>query len=205
MKAILTILMILIPILSWSQNENLSPPGQVKEWHFPIQHGELTITLSSFQNQGHVRDVLTLSPATRDAETTISEETGLLREVFKEMPSLGYDPQDIDEIFSGLQEKDLLRKLQLAFLNSSQWRLCKRRKGCVASVGFVVQFLRSSNAYEEFGDALRAYGAHGAHVAGVEDLFSKPMPDPRPVSTSGAHKLLILPCAAMVTITITQE
>jgi len=150
-----------------SQSRELLTLDEAKRWHFNIQNHEIDVSLFKPDKVNHNT---TLSLKVHDRfKPTASEEANLLRQVLREMPSLGYDPKNLGRINTWLQQSEFLEGVEDAVSKSGIWKSCTGHMYCYQAQGVADQFLSSVDAFKEFDAVLHEYGLRGntIHVDGM--------------------------------------
>lgn len=184
-----------------AQLVNKNPPGQVKEWRFPVRKGELLITLFAVPDVNETRNSISITTIGIAAAPTPDDEASDLRTVLGEMKSLGYPPTAIKSIHIGILDDQTLKQLQLAAANSREWRDCTHIETC-SGEAIILRLLGETGAYNELVLALNDYGLT-AKLAYVEDLLAKECPDPRK-NINGTEAKLVLPIDALLELSVSR-
>ena len=101
--------------------------GPVKEWRFPLQHGEAAAQLSHGLGD---RLVISLRGPACSPCSSMAEVVGMVREVVKQMPGLGVKPQNLSTILMHVEDPEVQRGLANAAVQSAAWKKCMRTAGC---------------------------------------------------------------------------
>jgi hypothetical protein len=201
MKPLLIVLGALICAMSLkAQKQDMLPPGEVKEWRFPVRDGELVITLFSFADSHGSRNAISITTSGTAASPTVDDESSCLQKVIADMPSLGYDPQFINSIHMGILEPDTLSRLQLAAANSKEWRNCTYAKECNGTE-IVLRLLQGLRAYDRLSDDLSKYGLM-VKLTFLEDMLVRPVPDPRDYKS---QKKIAMPVAGLMEFSVSHR
>jgi hypothetical protein len=131
--------------------------GEIKQWQFQVRDGKVGVKLTAALEKPSGRTVLTLKPE-GELKPTVSEEAELLRRVLRDMPSLGYDPSNLEMISTWLQGSGFEEGVEQAVQHSGRWKACLGRKYCHAAEGVADQYMLSINAFNEMDAVLHEYG-----------------------------------------------
>ncbi len=166
---------------------------KVKVWTYELPHGSLRIELKASDDG---QSSITIAP-NGSAAAPIKEQIEPLRQVLREMPSLGLDPRKLSYVGKRLYEEDVVEKLAYTCADSQKWRESMRRGG-ENRTALLVALLNKSQVYEPYNQAFQAYGIR-ARVTEVEKVglmrFSE-VPARTPKDRAESH--LLVPADAMV-------
>jgi hypothetical protein len=187
-----------------AQSQTEHPPGFVKEWRFPVKGGQLLLTLSSLQNELGQRVSLSITTVGTDASPTVEDESVCIQKVISEMPALGYSPSSISSIHMGILEPETLAELQLAAANSREWNDCVHAKSCRSGAQIVLKLLQGLGVYDRLNRDLGKYGLI-VKLTYLEDMFTRPVADPRNGENSKSKSTLILPVVGLLEFQVARE
>jgi len=197
---VLWLALIFSPLLG-AQNDNLKTIDEIKQWNFPVQRGRVEIDLSSYAHAGRPRNTaLSLRLVGAESAVTTREEADLLGRVLQEMPSLGYDPRDLEMITTSSDESELREGINLAVTKSGKWRSCIGRKYCYEAQKVADQFLKSVNAYKEFDDTLEQYHLKRTRV--TTDDVACTVPRAASAPRNDTREEIKVSCGGMIDIAI---
>jgi hypothetical protein len=131
---------------------------EIKQWQLKVANHEIRVKLSAaFLNGSDNRSTLSLT-SEDDFSPTVKEEVDLLRQVLREMHSLGYDPNNLMMISIWLENSEYLEGVKEAVFKSGEWKSCKGYKYCYQAQGAADRFLSSANAFKALDTVLQEYG-----------------------------------------------
>jgi hypothetical protein len=183
-----------------AQDRNLKTLDEVKQWHFDLQQGGLDFELDSYARTGHPQDtVLSMFPASAGSTIAANEEADLLRKIFQEMPSLGYDPRDLARIGTVLDGSGLQEGVDLAVTRSGEWRSCIGLKNCYVAQVAAERYLKSVDAFKEFDNVLGAYGLERKRVS-FDEIACKKAPESGSASQSNSEAQAEVFCGGLILI-----
>jgi hypothetical protein len=164
--------------------------GEIKEWQFQVRDGKVGMKLTATLEKPSGRTVLTLKPE-GELNATVGEEAELLRRVLREMPSLGYDPHNLEMISTWLQDSVFEEGVEQAVHKSGRWKGYLRQKYCHEAEGVADQYMLSINAFSEMDAVLHEYGLKRKTVR-LDDMA---------VAMKGSHVL----CDGLIVISLDKE
>lgn len=129
-------------------------PVTSKTWTFALPHGTLSIGLESHPDG---TSSLRIGPNGQGLEAPIAEQVEPLKQVLHEMPALGWDPQKLASLSTGIFGHDVRNKLAYACVDSRDWHLSMRNKG-KDKEQIIIALLNQSGAYEPYNEAFNIYG-----------------------------------------------
>jgi hypothetical protein len=107
------------------------------------------------------------------------------------MPSLGYDPHNLEMISAWLQDSVFEEGVERAVQKSGRWKGCLRQKYCHDAEGVADQYMLSINAFSEMDAVLHEYGLKRKAVR-LDDMG---------VGTKGSHVL----CDGLIVVSLDKE
>lgn len=129
-------------------------PEMVKRWTFGLPHGTLAIEL---QSGAEGASSLRIGPNGESAEAPMAEQVESLKEVLREMPSLGWDPHKLAGVSTRLFGTDVRTKLAYACVDSRAWHMSMHNKG-KDEEKIVAELLNQTGVYEPYNEAFHEYG-----------------------------------------------
>lgn len=128
---------------------------QIKEWRFPVRHGELRIALEHGPGDRLELDVLG-PPCVPCA--SLKEVSAALGEVVRQMEEMKLDPARVHVIATQIDEPEVRDGLAAAALRSKDWERCMRIAACGGNE-ILVDLLNGTKAYHSFGEAWQKLGS----------------------------------------------
>lgn len=135
--------------------QQTSFPGPLKEWKFPLQHGEATIQLDRGPGNHLVLGIV--GPPCAPC-ASLEEISGALQQVLHALPALGYDPHQLSMISTSIDEPEVQRTVAEAALRSKPWMACSHTPSSCSPNQTLVNLLNQTPAFRPFNEVLRQYG-----------------------------------------------
>ncbi len=164
---LLLMISMLLPALA--QDGELKTIGEVKQWGFQTDRGEVGVKLSVLNDPPPMRSPRAVVSFERGPTPSLSEEGRMLTSVIREMPSLGYDPRILQSVVTELRDSEYQGGVAQAISKAGIERFCSGRKHCVEGERVATKYLRSIDAFRQLDAVLQANGLRRADVF-VDDL-----------------------------------
>jgi hypothetical protein len=125
-----------------------------KTWEFKAETGTVEIVLLAFPKYPNVTS---LEIIYKDgASPSIAEEVGFIREVVRQLPSLGYHVNTLSNIsMRGFREPEVRERVAIAALHSKEWQSFTKVVGGAEQL--VENLLNSTGVYDAFNSAKEAH------------------------------------------------
>jgi hypothetical protein len=141
-----------------------------KTWEFKAETGTVEIVLLAFPEYPNVTSLEIVYK--EDTSPSIAEEVGFIREVVRQLPSLGYHVNTLSNIsIRGFREPEVRERVAIAALHSKEWQSSTKVVGGAERV--VETLLNSTGVYDAFNSAFEEYGLT-VRAGGVEKVAVAP-------------------------------
>ncbi len=189
MRAALIVCALLACSSAIAQDDGPRSLGEIKQWQFHVQDNEVNMRLSASLKSPRSSVLSVRSEG--DSKLRAAAEVDLLRQVLREMSSLGYSPRNLEMISTWLRNSEYREGVEEAVLKSGTWKACTGFKYCHQAEGVADQFLKSVDAFKEFDGVLREYGLRRKSIH-VDDMG---------VGMKAEH----IHCAGLIVISLEKE
>jgi len=170
-----------------AQDGGLKTMGEIKQWRFPADRGEVGVKLSVLKDGLTSRAQRAVVAFEYGVTPTLSEEVRMLTSVIREMPSLGYDPSILQSVVTELRDSEFQDGVAEAISKAGLQRFCSGRKHCVEGERVATKYLRSIGAFRQLDPVLQANGLRRADVF-VDELSLRTTDQPDPSNSSNSHR-----------------
>jgi|SRR5579863_3442800 len=139
-----------------------------KTWDFKDQQGIVRIELIIDPSSPTIPSLGILYE--NGAHPSLSEESGFIRDVLRQLPGLGVDPHNLRSVsMPGFAEPEVAQRVANAALHSEAWQSFTTVRGGAERV--VKDLLNSLGAYDGFNAAFEEYGLR-VTVGAIEKVSS---------------------------------
>lgn len=174
-----------------AQDGGLKTMGEVKQWRFPADRGEVRVKLSVLKDGPASRAQRAVVSFENGVTLTLSEEVRMLTSVIREMPLLGYDPSILQSVVTELQDSELQDGVAQAISKAGLQRFCSGLKRCVKGERVATKYLRSIDAFRQLDPVLQANGLRRADVF-VDELSLRPTEQQDSGNSSNSHRTALV-------------